>query len=325
MPKSRRFTYILSNRLSGLEGGGSTANWANRILKVYGMCEDHLCPSETTPEMSDEEFRNFPITLEAYLDAYPNRIPFYQRLYTLEDCKKAIHFNKSISISFDCFESIYTAPNGDVPYPKIGEKMVGSHCVAVMGGSAEEQRFQFINSWGTTWGNKGWGTLPFSYLTDGLIHECWCIGGLGKVSAKVRSEQTYKLKTNSKNHFTVIHNIYTPLRVSTSNIQCFDLYENNIMIGFLLASLYDKDSLEIEDFFILPQYCRQGIGTTLLRFIENKIKTSGFTKIIGWIGTQDIINEREEKVLNFFKKNKYTLARDNSRFRDAYYKFEKTM
>lgn len=323
MKISRRFGYKLSNELCGIDGGGSTGSWANRVAKIYGSCSQESCPDDAQ-YMTDEEYRGLPITFEAYLEASQHKIPYFQRLYTLEDCKKALFFSKSFMIAFDCFESIYTAPNGNVPYPKLGEKQIGSHAVLVMGGIEKEQLFQFINSWGTEWGNKGWGTLPFSFLEDGLIHECWCFGGMMN-NYKVRNERIFKLETKKKKKFDLRFNIYKPLRASKYNIFCFDIYQNNVMIGFLLASLYEAEILEIEDFFILPQFQDQGFGTKVILWLETLSKWYSFKKIIGWISSQDLINNREDRVLYFFKKNKYKLIEDDSRFRDAYYKFEKIL
>jgi hypothetical protein len=40
----------------------------------------------------------------------------------------------------------------------------GGHVVLLVGFDSDKQRFIFRNSWGTTWGNKGYGTLPLEYI-----------------------------------------------------------------------------------------------------------------------------------------------------------------
>jgi hypothetical protein len=47
--------------------------------------------------------------------------------------------------------------------------------------------------------------------------------------------------------------------------------------------------------------------------------------LLGWVGAQDIIDERDSKVKRFFNKNHFELKDDNSRFRDAVYKFHKKL
>jgi C1A family cysteine protease len=97
--------------------------------------------------------------------------------YTLviEKCMKIIDEYHGLCLSFNCFESIYSAPNGYVQLPKIGEKDIGFHAVAVYGYSTKEECFYFQNSWGINWGNKGCGALPFSYFENGLIGEIYAI------------------------------------------------------------------------------------------------------------------------------------------------------
>ena len=33
--------------------------------------------------------------------------------------------------------------------------------------------FRFANSWGTSWGDKGFGWLPYQYVSKGLAEDCW--------------------------------------------------------------------------------------------------------------------------------------------------------
>jgi C1A family cysteine protease len=40
----------------------------------------------------------------------------------------------------------------------------GWHCVAICGYDDSRSRFEFKNSWGTAWGNSGYGTLPYGYV-----------------------------------------------------------------------------------------------------------------------------------------------------------------
>ncbi|MCX6716292.1 MAG: hypothetical protein NT077_04780 [Candidatus Taylorbacteria bacterium] len=89
---------------------------------------------------------------------------------TIEACIRALS-QAPIIIAFDCFESIYSAKDGHVPLPQIGERKIGSHCVCIYKYSREEKCFYFRNSWGKDWGDKGNGTLPFSYFEHGLINE----------------------------------------------------------------------------------------------------------------------------------------------------------
>jgi hypothetical protein len=76
-------------------------------------------------------------------------------------------------VMFRMFESIYTAPNGRVPMPKTLDADMGLHCVALTGGWDDVgESLQFVNSWGTRWGDRGHGWLSRKYL-DAYMHDPW--------------------------------------------------------------------------------------------------------------------------------------------------------
>ena len=61
-------------------------------------------------------------------------------------------------------------PNGRIAMPTQGATAYGGHAVLVVGYQVGEGagggRFIVRNSWGDSWGNKGYGYLPFDYVTD---------------------------------------------------------------------------------------------------------------------------------------------------------------
>ena len=48
--------------------------------------------------------------------------------------------------------------------PKGQEILMGGHVVVLTGYNAEKEEYIFKNSWGDTWGNNGFGTMPKAYL-----------------------------------------------------------------------------------------------------------------------------------------------------------------
>jgi len=45
-------------------------------------------------------------------------------------------------------------------------KKIGGHAVLAVGYNEAKQTFLVRNSWGTVWGQKGYFTIPYAYLTN---------------------------------------------------------------------------------------------------------------------------------------------------------------
>ncbi len=91
---------------------------------------------------------------------------------------------------FTVYSSINQASNNDgkIPYPTKGEKIEGGHAIVVAGyddtmkikndtiGSTETTgAFLIRNSWGTDWGQNGYGWLPYEYVIQGLADDWWSL------------------------------------------------------------------------------------------------------------------------------------------------------
>jgi C1A family cysteine protease len=82
---------------------------------------------------------------------------------------------------YDSFESAKVARTGIVPMPSSGEKVAGGHCVVAVGYDDAKRVFIIRNSWGKSWGMKGYCTMPYEYLLNShLASDFWTIRSIAQ-------------------------------------------------------------------------------------------------------------------------------------------------
>ncbi len=89
---------------------------------------------------------------------------------------------------FTVYASISQAnATGKIPYPAVGENILGGHAVVAVGyddaitikntndGVERTGALLIRNSWGTGWGDHGYGWLPYDYVTKQLAIDWWSL------------------------------------------------------------------------------------------------------------------------------------------------------
>ena len=105
----------------------------------------------------------------------------------LNRIKKYLAAGHPSIFGFTVYSSLGHADNsGKIPYPCKGEKIEGGHAIIAIGyddkikiknsGSCGKETTGALlirNSWGTGWGDAGYGWLPYEYVLKGLAEDFW--------------------------------------------------------------------------------------------------------------------------------------------------------
>lgn len=99
----------------------------------------------------------------------------------LQSVKNRLMSKIPTMFGFTCYTSIEGADNGMIPFPVAGEAVDGGHAVLTVGYNDNLQIGKYTgalliqNSWGTSWGEKGFGWLPYQYVLAGLATDFWSV------------------------------------------------------------------------------------------------------------------------------------------------------
>lgn len=108
----------------------------------------------------------------------------------LNRIKKNLAAGLPSMFGFTVYSSIVQAGEngGKIPYPTKGDKIEGGHAIVAagyddkmkiknnsVGGTETTGALLIRNSWGTGWGDNGYGWLPYEYVLQGLADDWWSL------------------------------------------------------------------------------------------------------------------------------------------------------
>jgi len=108
-------------------------------------------------------------TDNCYKDALPHLLTEYKAITTLDDMRGCLASGFPFifgMIVYDSFESPQVQKTGIVNMPQPNEGVKGGHAVMAVGYNDDTQRFLCRNSWGSSWGQGGYFTIPYQYVSD---------------------------------------------------------------------------------------------------------------------------------------------------------------
>ena len=185
---SRLFIYYNERAMEGHVASDSGAQIRDGVKSIatLGVCSETDWSYDDTPATSDGG--PFPAgakdgekpSPQCYQDALKNRAATYRRVtQNLDQMRGCLAAGDPFVFGFTVYESFEgdaVAKSGVAPMPQPGEQVLGGHAVLAVGYDDSAQTFTVRNSWGADWGQDGYFTLPYAYLTTrGLSSDFWTI------------------------------------------------------------------------------------------------------------------------------------------------------
>lgn len=175
---SRLFPYFNARVIEGTQDtdAGAQVRDVIKAVATLGICTEAEWPyieSNCTVAPSTN----------CYADALKNVVSSYASVGgmdgpSIDDLRGTLYDGEPVIFGmsvYESFESNAVAQTGFLPMPTANEKMVGGHCILMVGYDDKKQVFEIRNSWGADFGDGGYFYMPYSYITPLLTDDFWTI------------------------------------------------------------------------------------------------------------------------------------------------------
>jgi hypothetical protein len=174
---SRLFIYYNERVIAGTvtEDHGAQLRDGIKSVAHTGTCFEGKNTGQWAYVLS--RFRT-PPPKECFAMAVKDRVLGYSRIIqSVDQMRGCLASGFPFVFGFAVYHSWTTAQkDGRVPLPAVDEPVIGGHAVMAVGYDDRTQQFTIRNSWGEEWGDRGYGTMPYAYLTNlHLAGDFWTI------------------------------------------------------------------------------------------------------------------------------------------------------
>lgn len=183
--------FIFYNTLASMHVRNITSkDGANLRAALKAVARHGVCPEKDWPFSLTRAAMAKKPNLRAYHLAEHHKLKRYERIVMgkrsrsefLRLMKSRLAEGFPFVFSFlvhESFESAHVAKTGVMPMPKRGERLRGWHAVMAVGYDDRHQRMLVRNSWGWSWGIKGYFWMPYDYISNArMTADFWTIRGV---------------------------------------------------------------------------------------------------------------------------------------------------
>ena len=182
---SRLFLYKVTRNLLGWVGDqGAYLRDTMKAMVLAGVPPEHYWPYDIAA------FDNEPSAF-CYAFAQNYKAIVYYRLdpagestaHVLANVKQNLGAGLPSMFGFTVYSSFprIGQGTGDIPSPQPGDTVLGGHAVNAVGYDDRKQiggnrgALLIRNSWGTDWGENGYGWMPYAYVERGIAVDFWSL------------------------------------------------------------------------------------------------------------------------------------------------------
>lgn len=180
---SRLYVYYEERKAEGTvnEDAGAYIKDGCDVLTHEGVCREALWPYDTNLFTQHP-----PVTCD--VDAANYKINKYEKVSGIGNVKRVLADGFPLAMGMEVFsqmESPEAATKGIVRIPPVGEPALGGHAVCVVGYVDTPRNkpnywkgggYLIVrNSWGESWGDKGYFYIAYDYVNLGYAYEFWKI------------------------------------------------------------------------------------------------------------------------------------------------------
>lgn len=169
---SRLAIYYWARRYANQTAVDAGANLRNlmKALAKEGAPDEALWPYR--PEL----FRQEPPEGVAQAGQGHQALIYWRVDCTLDAWRTALSQDLPIVAGMWLRESFFNPLHGVIPLPAEGERNAGAHAILICGFNDDTRLFTFRNSWNSSWGDGGYGYLPYEMATSARhVFDSWTI------------------------------------------------------------------------------------------------------------------------------------------------------